>query len=219
MLIGVLGCLVLLTIGGYVVSEIEALHMVQALGQVEPRLDLLPQPLVDRRVAELQGQRIERYGLSFQVPWKQPGQERHFPSLETVVFAGGGNVMILNPAQLDPSGMIGYESAAASLQTSRSDARWWWTPGKNRRTFLLLMKKLDLLNPNSTALYYVEGHGYRGFQSGDPAHEPFTVTLHLFDEHDRHYEILLATPKGAPHPATTQPEINAIIASMRPVQP
>ncbi|WP_089406548.1 hypothetical protein [Granulicella rosea] len=218
-IIGVLACVILLTVGGYIASEIEAWHLVQELAQDEPGLDLLPKPLVDRRVAQLEGPRIERYGISFQVPWKESAKERHFRSLEILAFAGGGSVMILDPAQLGPFATTGYESAAASFQTSRADARWWWTPGKNRRTFLLLMEKSNLVHPKDTVLYRVEGNGYRGFQSGDPEQEPFTVTLHLFDEHDRHYEIILATSKGAAHPAITQPEINAIVASMRPAKP
>ena len=54
----------------------------------------------------------------------------------------------------------------------------------------------------------------RGFQRGNPSLVPHQVKLELFDTADRHYRIWITSNREGP--AITQPEINAIIASIRP---
>ena len=81
---------------------------------------------------------------------------------------------------------------------------------------LLVSKSIALTE--SGPIYRIHSGHFSGFQMGDPVRPPYTVKLHLFDPADRHYEILISSPPES-GPTLTQPQLNAIVASIQPRQP
>jgi hypothetical protein len=56
----------------------------------------------------------------------------------------------------------------------------------------------------------------QGFQFGDLAASPHRVTVDLFDVNNRWYQMVIASPANGAN-TITQSDVNAIIASMRPI--
>jgi hypothetical protein len=232
--IGVTICLVV-----YVMVAVDQWRGVQALASSEN--ELTPRPLTDLRIAELHGQRLVGFGISLQLPWNEIDQTRNYKSAQATTYKDGGRVVIFNDDQdvtlrnvlqpltqgrtkpwtdlIGPDGLASnYNFAAASLRIKPSDARWW-TPTKNRKILALLMEKMLILRSSDTAIYDIKQGEFRGFQAVSPDTASHGIMLSLYDGKDRSYRILLAPTKDAAHSPLTQPEINAIVASMRPTRP
>lgn len=109
----------------------------------------------------------------------------------------------------------GYDWMASELAATPDQIRWWNRTNNVRLTVLLGMKSIEMTG-NCTAIYKAENSELHGFQLGDPAIAPHRVTLDLFDVNNRRYE-LVASSRNADHPVVTQADINAIVASIRPV--
>ncbi len=73
---------------------------------VEPELDLTPSALPDADIAILPGERIERFGVSFQLPWKQIDRERAWSSDVVLSSTNGGTIMFQNPSSPPDTGKL-----------------------------------------------------------------------------------------------------------------
>jgi len=108
-----------------------------------------------------------------------------------------------------------YNLMAAAMATTQADPHWWAAPKENRRRDVLLTLKSEEMR-DANAVYEISGNGLRGYQLGNPAAAPYDVRLVLFDRKDRRYAVLLhRSEKNAPF--VTQSEVNAIVASIRPI--
>ena len=107
----------------------------------------------------------------------------------------------------------GYNRLADALSATPEQIHWWDRSGSARLWYLLAMKELNLQRGSVT--YKIENDELRGFQFNDHAVTPLQVTLELFDVNSRRYELTITSPPGSRK--VTQAEINALIASMRPV--
>jgi hypothetical protein len=71
-------------IGEAVVRQTEPWQIARDLGRDDPRLSLLPIVLPDTRLATVDGLRIERFGYSFQVPWKVIDRQKDLKGLSVL---------------------------------------------------------------------------------------------------------------------------------------
>ena len=69
---------------------------------------------------------------------------------------------------------------------------------------------------DSNAIYRIDADELHGFQFGNPASAPYGIELQLFDRNDRRYDIVISR-RSQNTPFLTQPEVNAIVASIRPI--
>jgi len=213
-------------------------HFAQQEGLEQPNLGVVPTAVHEANVAVLDGSRIDRFGFSFQVPWNVIASDRTLDAAAPVAFKEGAGVLVFNPAsRLDAAKAMrgatdrdlrimtevfgkktlsgNYELMAAEVDATPNDAKWWAGRARNARVLVLLMYKRMNLG-DAAAIHTVSAGGVRGFQFGDPDAAPFLVRLELFDTADRNYEIIL-TGKQANKPVITQAEINALVASFRPI--
>ena len=234
-LVGLLG--VSLTL--YESSSLKAWYVVRQLGRHYPNLSLTPIPLPDSRVAELDGPRIERSGISMQSPWKVIESEKHanFPGLTALNFAEGQLAIFHHSHSLDKpvkyrvssierriitrvlggkSFKSSYDLLAAEGYATPSQARWWGTRSSNVRNTLLLTMKLGYVGSQPTVVYSIHIGDLRGFQVGNPAVRPFDVRLALFDQRDRRYDFLFSG-RDRDHSVLSQAQINAFVASIHPL--
>ena len=211
-------------------------HFARSTGNDYPNLAVLPKPLPSTPSTNLSGVRIEHFGFSFQVPWKDLDQDQWATDTAAVVpFRDGGRLLIFNPAtQIDSAKILhgntasqtgateevfgeralssNYELMAAEVETTPDQIKWWNSRKQNTRNGLLLTyKSLDLRNAHE--IYRLASGELRGFQFGNPIVAPYVVQLDLFDPSDRHYRILV-TPSKQKKPVITQAQINALVASI-----
>jgi hypothetical protein len=112
---------------------------------------------------------------------------------------------------------------AAMLATPKHVKWWRFRSSQNEKAELLLLEKFWALNliPNLeriSHIYTIASGELRGFQFGDPQVPPYDAHLDLFDGADRHFQFDIYASEGQ-EPVLTQQEVNAIISSIRPVQP
>jgi hypothetical protein len=202
----------------------------------ETESEVLPRPLPDLGIASDPTVQVEREGVSFSVPWDETENSKREPSKSDILTLANGLVICVfrPPDELDAVRSLKGPAAtalrfelgdqalgsnfaliSAAFSTRVSDAKWWHTPIYNRKiTYLLGLKMWRVGFPGGfkqVPIYaFTEGR-VRGFQVGDPPRERI-VKLILFDEIDREYRIELLKFHGD----ISQPEINALIASLRP---
>jgi hypothetical protein len=234
-----LACLLGASLTLYEASSLRAWYVARQLGRHYPNLSLTPIPLPDSRVAELGGARIERLGISMQSPWKviESEKQANFPGLMALNFAEGQVAIFHHSHSLDkpvkhrvPSierriitRVLGgkwfksrYDLLASEVYATPSQARWWGTRSSNVRNTLLLTMKLGYVGSQPTVVYSIHIGSLRGFQVGNPAVRPFDVRLALFDQRDRRYDFLFSG-RDRDHPVLSQAQINAFVASIRPL--
>jgi len=231
--------LIYIGIGWAVYTEalnLMAWHFARSTGDDHPNLAVLPKPLPNTPPADLSGVRIDHFGFSFQVPWKDiDPDQRATDTVAVVPFQDGGRLLIFNPAtQIDSAKILrgttvsqrtpteevfgeqalssNYELMAPEVETTPDQIRWWDSRKQNTRNALLLTyKSLNLRNAHE--IYRLVSGELRGFQFGNPIVEPYVVQLDLFDHSDHHYRILI-TPSKQKKPVITQAQINAVVASI-----
>jgi hypothetical protein len=200
----------------------------------DPRLNLVPAALPDKSVAALFGVRVEIDGFSFLTPWKDIPLERKERGASAIAFLKDGvGILVPDPAaDLDSARTIrsiaetnrklGWETLrpdyvlmAAAMAATSDQVKWWRIPSQNARDLALLEMKRMALH-DSGALYTVNSGELRGFQEGNPSVAPYRVHLNLFDGADHHYEIVIAAKENH-GPVLSQAEVNAMVASLRPI--
>lgn len=195
-------------------------------------LYVVPETLPDSSLAVLSGTRIEVFGFSFQTPWAESPGIKSWPHLSHYVFHDNGVGILVN----DPSEphlntaairkspeivqILGTNTANSecafwtdAMSSTPSEIRWWKPPGRRlaRSTILLGMKSMALTE--SLPVYRIQFGVVRGFQEGSPSSPSRQVRLILFDSADHEYEITIALGKAY---SMSQPQINAMIASLHP---
>jgi hypothetical protein len=206
-----------------------------------PNLATLPIPLPDQGVAKLDGARLEMGGLAFSASSKEILRRRDFSHISFVNFNDG--LAISTPdwsSGLDLEKFIQantrskkeadetrrllgsrvlnccYGLLASELAITPSGLKWWNTWRTRRIAFTrLTTKSIDIGKAN--AIYEINAGEMRGFQMGNPAVAPYEVVLDLFDQGDRRHEIRINDAR-ADRPFISQSEINAIVASMKPIK-
>lgn len=212
-----------------------AWHFVQQLAGGSPGLSLVPRELPVKSTATLDGRRVEKFGYSLQVPWKEVNSDRTFNNVALLSFKEGVSLLLMNPkdavdtlrtmnegARASHSSLqdiVGasaarsnYELMNAGLQEIPSDAKWWISPKHNARCVALLTIKSACVFQTSV-IYRINIGEIRGFQFGNPSLSPYRVRLKLFDRNDHLHEIWISSQ--AKRPALAQAELNAFIASIK----
>lgn len=211
---------------------LEPWYFAWELSRREPQLYVTPKPLSITNRAEVDPERISAFEYSFQVPWNQIDKRKDSRSVTIIRFQGGGIVMVFNPNQLtNLSAQLrgnardldrvfgsralssGYNWMEAELMANPGDIHWWDRRGNVRTAVLLGLKQIDILDDR--AIYRIANREMHGFQFGDPANPRHRVRLELFDVNDRRYEIMISST--APAGLLNQPQVNAIIDSIRPI--
>ena len=200
----------------------------------DPHMSLVPVALLDKSLATLSGVRVEKYGFSLQTPWKEITHDKSERGVYPVSFMNDGAGMML----FDPSGSLDSAASMREIAKTRGildtstphsnarlmgeaiaatpeDVAWWKPPSRNARSLALLEIKTLTLR-NFGALYTVASGEMHGYQEGNPSIAPYRVQLNLFDSSDRHYEIWI-TSKVGQGPAFSQAEVNAMVASFKPI--
>jgi hypothetical protein len=202
------------------------------VADMEPGIDKLPSAPPDTRVAALSGERIERFGFSVQLPWKEIRRDWTTNDEASVLAVNGELLTVRDPlSQFDRAGEMrlwskavegldaeslrtNYALMAAAMNAKPESVKWWKLPGRNSRDLTLLGMKSVAMIECPGAIYAVSEGEFRGFQQGDPSVAQYCVKLDLFDAADRHYQLTISQSPGA---RLTQAEINAVVASMRPI--
>jgi hypothetical protein len=198
-----------------------------------PHLNLLPIAIQDKSRARLSDERVEFSGFSFQTPSKEFDFKRIGKGISVLTFEDGGTIIDFSPVQdFDPLKLMrsdarlartlgpevmrsNYALMAAEVAATSDQVKWWRTPRQNARSSVLLARK-DLVVLDLAPIYSIASDAMHGFQLGNPAVSPYKVELDLFDQNDRRYQIMISGKDGQP-PVLTQPEINAMVASFRPI--
>jgi hypothetical protein len=219
--------------------DLLALYFARETAKEEPNLSAVPEPVPDMTVAELVGLHLNRFEYEFQVPWKEVDFERDAKSVVGISFKSGASMMLFDPlsevgAATEMRGKTAsdarkmrqifgdralssnYDFMAEEMAATPSQIKWWNLPRANVRCMILLNLKVLEIHGSSKAIYRQSSEEMHGFQFGDPAAAPYMVELDLFDRHDRRYKILLIA-KNPVARVITQAQINAIVASLRPI--
>jgi len=106
-----------------------------------------------------------------------------------------------------------YDLMAAAVQSRPNDVKWWNSRVQLTGSLLLHMQK-DMELVKFKSIHPVASGSVRGFQFGDPDVAPYSVRLELFDNYDRHYQIVL-NGSHVNRAVITQSEINGLIASLQ----
>jgi len=204
-----------------------------------PILDLTPQPLSTLAVSSSPTLRLNHHGYSVESPWtdlnlsktKSIGTWGVFafdshsaitfcvtdPSTEnlrTVVAKYVGGVDVLKA-------MVGKDAMAddlafrsALLHRTADRVRPWMKEREAVIAGMLLMFKATSSVGGNTGVFEVDGNAWRGFQFDDPAKNPNSVTLELYDARENHVEIVLS-PSRQRGIRLTQEDVNRVIQSLR----
>jgi hypothetical protein len=193
-------------------------------------LHVQPSPLHDTNHSPLDPERLQAFEYSFQSPWGKVTARKDLKHATVLLWNDGPILAAFEPVSrpdswvkpntdsLLDSGSIygnhGYSRLAAALNATPEQIHWWDRSGSARLGYLLAMKELNL--QRGPVAYKIENDELRGFQFSDHAIAPLRVTLELFDVNGRSYELTIMSSPDSPH-KITQPEINALVASLRPV--
>jgi hypothetical protein len=235
----IIGIAVILCLGWLVYREainLIAWHFAVLTIRDNPNLDLTPTSLPDRTITQLNCVTIDRFGFSIRTPWKQLDKETPGNLVTSIRFKEAGGMLIFNPAtELDKVALVGgktehdqaamekilgpqalssnYAMMAAEMEARPDQVEWWLPASRNARNLIMLnLKSMDM---HKTAVIYRFDHdGLRGFQFGNPTNPPYAVQLDIFDAEDRHYKMMIV---GKNAPVISQPQINALIASLHPL--
>lgn len=196
------------------------------------RLSLTPASLPDQNLAKLNGVTIRAFGITMQTPWAEAPVIQTNRNTSRISFASESvTILIFNPiSALDPTTRMmsdpknrkyfgegdlssKYEFFSREMLATPADLHWWKGRSATGRGALFLgLKSLDV--GEAATLYSVRAGQIKGFQIGDPATFPYQVRLDLFDPTDRHYQVHISSIEK---PALSQAQLNAMIASFRPV--
>jgi hypothetical protein len=224
-------CMVLLC-PALLIWFLEPWYFARQIGQMTPQLSVMPVPVPDTSTEPLLPKRLEYFEISFQVPWEQIETQKIAKTVAVLQFKDGGAMIVFDPTgstavsrglrdQAKKASTVfgprmmssGYDWMAGEMAATPEQIRWWDRTGDVRLGVLLGLKATEILD--CKAIYKVGNAELHGFQFCDPTAPPHRVKLDLFDVNNRRYEMVIASRDGKP--AVTQADINAIVASMRPI--
>lgn len=206
-------------------------YSAQKIGSHVLALHVEPARLHDTNRSPLDAEPLQAFEYSFQSPWGKVSTRKDLKHATLFLWNDGPILTAFEPVSrsalaqtVDPKrlsvhnfGLIfvnhGYNALAAELNATPEQIHWWDRSGSARLGYLLAMKELNL--QRGTVTYKMENDELRGFQFSDHAIAPFQVTLELFDVNSRRYELTITSPPNSRK--VTQADINALVASMRPI--
>lgn len=218
-------------IGLLVMHQLRPWLVARNLSATDPGIDAVPVPLADTSVASPAGERIVRFGFSFESPWKDVVLDRTIKDFGLLSFKNGGSITLRDPlSRFDSArslrswalivpGLNGesihsdYALRRAVLWERTGQVKWWKTPGQNAKDLNLILMKVTQ-TVEGGAFHPVNFGVVHGFQRGDPDVAPYVVMLDLFDGADRHYEVEIITRRAG---VISQAEVNGVVASIRPM--
>jgi hypothetical protein len=211
-----------------------------SLNDAKWRISILrsvPKPLNETAVSTAEGTTISYFGYRFEVPWTGIEREINEGRRARINFSGGQTIECTNPRyfQEDPiqrkravypsmfDRAFGPTVKASKYKQFREIMSW--TPEQLQpfcsrqnfaRSVVLLQFKADWFGWNTAVpdIYPVRTDHYQGFETSRSSKEGQRVTLVLFDETDRWFQVTVSTPRTDVQ--ITQPEINRIIQTFRP---
>jgi hypothetical protein len=198
---------------------------------------IMPQRLPNSAIADLKGgTEVSALGYNFAVPWKVSKRSDR-GTLSMLTLGNGAEIAIdhiensgLGPGLIahstplqaaafrsvfgSPALSSKYTWLEAELGSSPADVSFWRSRISNARALTLMtLKEGDI--GKAKVVYSIAAGGMHGFQVGDPQQPVSPVWLRLFDANDREFWMILhRAPSGV---GFTQEQINAMVASMRPV--
>jgi hypothetical protein len=197
----------------------------------------VPTPLTNTSVNTNLGREIHLFDFSFSVPWSEIEMEKDSKAVSLLRFKNGPSLIVFNPSsELNAVGAVrgqnseqnrtaqrllgaetlssNYDFMAAELAMTPDQNKWWDRTASARCMVLLGMKAATI--GGSKVIHRISNNELRGFQFGDQFVAPDRVTLNLFDVNNRRYELVISD-KSDPQRHLEQADINAIIASLRPI--
>jgi hypothetical protein len=221
---------------GAIVWFLAPWYWAMSMRAMSPELQIVPVDVPDKSITKLSPVHATPPGYTFQVPWDDVVANKDTQSGSSVRFKSGYVVLAMKPASDSgfasafrklPDGKrqalirvfseeevrSDYQLLADTLQTTPDQIRWWARTHNVKVSIFFGLKFTEI--SNSKAVFRVGNSDLRGFEFVDSVTAPRMVKLKLFDKTDQLYEILVArTETGPPMP---QADINAIIASLRPI--
>lgn len=210
--------------------------------KVDPRLSIVPKELPTKATAPLSNVTIDSYDFRVPLPNEEVTRTIRGDLITMVLFRKDGNLMIHNPSR--ESGILEittsdkraerwvgqvaihskFKLMQAAMWTTPEQAKWWRFHNlANERVEYLLGTKFFLLTGIGSRyaftlgpIYTISAGGFRGFQIGNADVAPYDAHLDLFDGSDRHLVVDVQGPEGHGQ-VLTQAEINAVVASIRPI--
>jgi hypothetical protein len=214
--------------------QLEPWRLAHKIVTDNPGIGMVPAVLPDHSVETLSGMRIEHFGFSIQLPWKEIYRDSAWENMALVSSKNGGVITIRNlsdrldsmvtmrlmanslPALHAESIRTNYALTAAAMDAKPEQVKWWKTRGQNAKYAILLLMKSSFQDECHGAIYAIDSGEIRGFQQGNPSVAPYCVKLDLFDGADHHFQFKIDEyPERGP--VITQAEVNAMVASLRPM--
>ncbi len=197
----------------------------------------VPADLMDQSISKAAGQKLSYEGFEFEVPWrdevdseqsKRVGPVRliEFKSGRAIIFEAypstrrtkempglfGGDIPQMLGIVAGPYG-IDYAVDRYMLEVTPADL----SPFSSRRRMSNIAISVSLkpaISPNGRFIYQVQTPVFAGFQFGDPVAGDARIRTELYSA-QQHISLVFRNEK--PAPLITQPEINRILQSMRPI--
>jgi len=205
----------------------------------DPRVAVVPIPLLDASVSTTPGHTIIFFGYQFEVPWQGHGEVKNSWDIIAVAHSPSGDLTIalVNPAnrqnalkdvrqklkergvdssRFDP--FLGYRSEydleRATLFATPSQLSLFSPYRKEVSAANLLLEKQGMIRSAGRSLYSFQFGRLRGFQIGDPTRVG-RVTVDAFDDQNGKFEFTFEC-KPAPAPALNQSDINRVLQTLQP---
>ncbi|MGA2300293.1 MAG: hypothetical protein ABSG77_06325 [Candidatus Acidiferrum sp.] len=203
-------------------------------------LDERPLPLTFVSNNSAPGRKLVHAGFSFEVPWEDLDvpNSKSGANIAAFKFRSGRTILFFGPSPnhedllstLEKSfgdgrgnlkRLLGAEATKTNYAFHRAileetpDRISPFIPKRDaiRSSMLLVVKAISSVG-GETGLFEVQSSGWRGFQFDDPAKRPKRVTLELYDNQDRHIEIIF-WPGATEDAGVTQADINRGLESLR----
>ncbi len=159
LLIILLTPLILAGVGLLVQYQLAPWRIARILATSFPDLDPVPITPPDKSVATLDGERIERFGFSIQLPWKDVYLDRTWKDFSLISSHDGRAMTMYDPsARLDRSSAMrflanqvpalrydtNYALWAAAMDAKSVQVKWWKTSKQNAKDLRLLLIKSEI---------------------------------------------------------------------------
>lgn len=240
----VLGLLCLVAALGYgVIYLISPWLVSERMCKLDPRLCIVPVSLPTRAEASLSKTTIDHSGFRVRLPNEEVIKTMQGDTVTWISFRKDGNLIIDDPSR--DLGMLEiamsdkrtetlvrkearqskFKLMQAAMLATPEQVKWWkFRSSDNERVVYLLLLKFSLLSHLTSAhafslgpIYTISAGEFRGFQIGNPEVSPYEANVDLFDGADRHFAFSVVGPEGHGQ-VLSQPEINAMVSSIRPSQ-
>jgi len=217
----------------------------RGLSRFDSRVDIVPVSLSNKAEAPLSNLSIDLYGFRLLLPNNEVGEVLKGEQTTTMRLRNG--VLIIRNSSHDENWIVSelahgnefgkkllapdlldsrYSLMEATMFATPDQVKWWrFRTKENQRIAFLLMTKLTALTQVNSmrsatvrSLYRIEFGDFRGFQFGNPDAAPYDIHVDVFNGANRHFQFDIFGLEGH-GPVLTQPEVNAMVGSIRQIQP